>query len=172
MVFLVVFGVAVWTVTSPPILGVQSEAQLGSSLFSFAKSSTVQNFTDGSGGYNFKFGLDYSANVIQGEQVQLAVYCALTAEQISSSFTRGVALSLQSASLSLDGRQDSGVKTASKFQPGLQIFYIQNIDTNIAMGLHNVTARLILSTVDVNYIGNFQGSTQVVMLNVVLNITS
>ncbi|MGI0078262.1 MAG: hypothetical protein ACRECH_01415 [Nitrososphaerales archaeon] len=169
---LVVIGLIVWTIASPPILGVQSEVQLENSLFSYSKSFATQNFTDSSGIYTFKFGLDYSANVSQGEHVQLAVYCALTYEQITSFFTRGVGLVLQSASLSIDGRQDSGVKTSSRFQPGLQIFYIQNLNTNIATGLHNMTARLVVSNVDVNYVGNSLASTQVVLLGGALNITT
>ena len=172
VVTLLLVGVAAWTAASPPILGVQSRAQLDSSLFSYAKSFATQNFTDGSGAYTFRFGFDYSANISQGEKVQLAIYCALTYEHISSPFTRGVALSLQSSSLSIDGRQDAGINTGSRNEPGLQIYYIQNLNTNIPAGLHNMSARLIVSTVDVNYIGNFQGSTQVVTLNGFLNINA
>lgn len=171
-VILLVVGLAAWTAASPPILGVQSEARLNSSLFSFAKSFATQNFTDGSGAYTFRFGFDYSANISQGEKVQLAIYCALTYQDISSPFTRGVALSLQSFSLSIDGRQNAGINTASRTQPGLQIYYIQNLNTNIPAGLHNMSARMIVSTVDVNYIGNLQGSTQVVTLKGFLNINA
>jgi hypothetical protein len=175
LLFLVVVLVilAGWTASSPPTLGVQSQSQLTDSLFSYAQSIVTQNFSDPSGNYVFKFGFDYpNASVPQGQHIQLAVYCALINQQISSFFERGISIALQSGSLLVDGKSDFSVKIISKLQSNIQIFYFQNPNTNIPVGKHNITARLVLSTIVVNYIGSYGGSTEIVTLNGLMNINA
>ncbi len=173
LVVMVVVTLTAWSASSPPVLTVRSQSQLDSTLFSYARSFSTQNFTDGSGIYTFKFGFDYpNTTVSQGERIELGIYCALVNQQITSPFTRGIALNLQSGSLLVNNREDSSIKIVSKTQPGLQAYYIQNPNTNIPLGSYNITARLLLETIDDNYVGNLQGTLQVVNLNGVLNITS
>ena len=172
IIVLLVLGLAIWTATSPQTLEVQSPSQLQTSLLSYSKSFQELNFSDGSGSYSFRLGFDYSSNISIGSKTQLAVYCALVNETISSPLTKGIALGLQSSSLLVDGSRDAGVSLVSRLQAGLETFYFQNPNTNIALGMHNFTARLIISMIDVNFIGNFETGTELVSVSGIINMTS
>jgi len=172
VVVLIVAGLAAWTFESPPMLPVQSQRQLGGTIFSASRVFQSANVSDGSGSYKFKFGMDYDTNITRGQATRLAVYCALTSQQLSSPFARGVTLSLQSATLIVDNSPDESINVATGRQPGLLLYYLENPDTNIALGLHNITARLVFYTVDDNYIGNSQGSLLIIQLNGTMTISS
>jgi hypothetical protein len=165
VIVLIVIGLVVWTVTSPSTLAVQTKNQLENGLFSYSQDTVNYNMTDGSGTYAFKFGLDYSKNLTNDSPVKLTVYCALVNQEISSPFTRGVALALQSSSVSIDQRFDNSIEVTAKIISGLQTysFVIPNLSTT--SGNHSLQVNILVSTVDVNYIGNAGGTYQSVLLN-------
>ncbi len=173
LIFLIVLvgGLSAWTIESPAVMSIQTQNQLNSSLFSYSNTFSEINISDSSGNYGFRFGLAYPPEIQAGVTTRFDVYAALVAEQLTSSFTRGVSLQVQSASLTIDGKPDTGIKIDSKTQPDLQIFYLEFINTTLPDGKHNLSARLIVSTIDINYIGYVSGASQVVVLNGSFNVT-
>jgi len=166
LILLLGIGAEYTVLRAPPILNAQSSAEIKGSILSVARSFENASFTDGSGSYTFRFGFDYPDTPIPaGSATVFKVYAALTSQQITSFFTRGVSLALQSGSLLVDGRFDSGVKIDPTIQANVSTIEFEFVNTSLPQGTHNVTARLILSTVDVDYIGFYTGATQVVQLN-------
>ncbi|MHB8567901.1 MAG: hypothetical protein ACYC7D_14015 [Nitrososphaerales archaeon] len=174
VILAIVLGLAVeyTLLKAPTILEVQSSGALQNSIISVSKSYASANMTDGSGSYGFRFGFDYPDTPIQaGSATVFKVYAALTSEKISSFFTRGVSLQVQSGSLLVDGRYDSGVKVVTSTQHSLETILFEFVNANLPAGSHNASARLVVSSVDVDYLGYFDGSTQVVLLNGTFSIT-
>ena len=168
---LVVVSLSIWTFVSPVPMKVNSESQLSESLFQFAKSTTVANFSDAEGTYSFLFGIDYNSSVASGQETIVSVYASLTSEHLNSGFARGVALRIESATVLFDGIEDLGVKTRITYSPNILIEYLTFVKVGENSGEHLLTARLIVSTVDVNYIGFFLGTESVVSLGGNLTVT-
>jgi hypothetical protein len=162
---LILIGLVIWTVTSPSPLPVQSKTEVQQGLFGFSQNVAAYNVSDGSGTYNFEFGLDYTKNLTTGSPAKITVYCALVDEEITSFFTRGVALTLQSASLSIDNKSDNTLSVSSKVFSNLQTYSFVISALSASAGNHTLQVKLLLSTLDVNYIGNSAGSYQLVLLN-------
>lgn len=167
VVVIIVIAVALsaWTLSSPSVLPVHSQADLENGLFASSYTSVSYNITDGSGEYFFKFGVDYDQTILNHSATEISVYCALAGERITSYITKGVALSLQSSSLVVDGRPFSGSTITSKLESGLQVYSFGIRNFAGPEGNHTFSVLLFVSTVDVNYIGNLPGSFQAVSLN-------
>jgi hypothetical protein len=165
IVGLIIIALVTWTVTSPSPLVVLSQNQLRNGIFGV--SSSVENYSinDGSGTYHFEFGLDYTQNLTAGSATRVAVYSALVGEQISSFFTRGVSLALQSSSVSINGSVDGSAIVTTKKQAGLQTFYFEIPNVPNLHSDDSLQVRILVSTIDVNYVGNTLGSYQPVLLN-------
>jgi hypothetical protein len=171
IVILVVIGLVYWTVSSPPALVLQSHSSIANGIFSFSKSQSSFNITDGSGSYSIKFGLDYLTNITFGSESLIKVYGVLASEQITSQFTRGISLAVNSASLFIDGIDDSSVSASNAITGGILTESFQNPNTSIPIGSHNLTIRMIVSTVDLNYVGYFAGTPEIVVLSGLFNVT-
>lgn len=151
---------------APTIMQVQSSSDQKNSIISVAHVYTNARFSDGSGNYNFRFGFDYpNTSIPSGGATVFKVYGVLTSEQISSFFTRGVSLSLQSGSLIVDGHYDNNAKVDVSTQSSIQVIEFELLNANFTQGSHTVSARLVLSTIDIDYIGYVTGQTQIVELN-------
>ncbi|MDH2900147.1 MAG: hypothetical protein PXY39_04175 [archaeon] len=172
IVSLIVIGLVIWTVTSPSPLPVQSKGQLQSGLFGFSKDVASYNISDGSGSYSFEFGLDYSQNLTSGSPTRIEVYCALVNQQVTSIFTRGVALALQSSSLFIDGTVDNSIDVSSKLISNLQTYSFVIPNLSSPLGNHTIQIRILVSTIDVNYIGSSTGTYQPVLLNGTFTLVS
>jgi hypothetical protein len=173
IVLLIVIGLAVWTFTSPSPLPIQSETQLRSGLFGYSQNVVSYNISDGTGTYDFKFGLDYSRNLTNGSPAKITVYCALVNQQISSFFTRGVALTLQGSSLSIDGRFVNTETVSPSIDSGLQTYsFVIPTVSAISGNHHSLQVNMVVSTIDVNYIGNVGGTYQSVSLNGTFSVAS
>lgn len=171
IILAILIGLLVWTVESPAPIPVQSEAQLEKGLFGGSYSTAGYNISDSSGTYFFKFGLQYDPKIPNASSTRLAVYCGLVGEQITSGFTKGVALSLQTSALLIDGQSYPNVQVSSQRESGLEIFYFGIQDLAVASGNHTVTVKVFLATIDVNYIGNTLGTYQTVSLNGSIDVT-
>ena len=167
----ILIGLFVWTVTSPPTLSVQSVSDLQNGLFGGSSSKQSYNVTDGSGTYQLAFGLQYDQNITAGSMTRIAVYIALESEKISSSFTKGIALTLESSTLSIDGKPVSGVQITSSIQDNLQTYYFALEHAPVSSGNHSLEVGITVSTIDVNYIGSVLGNYQPVNLNGTINIS-
>lgn len=152
-VVLLIAGLAYWSFTAPPPLEVQTPSQLQTGIFSVSRSVSWLNTSDSSGVYSFKLGLDYDSNISQGSSTEVKVYVALVSESISSPFMRKISMAVTSASFFVDGVDDPTVTTKENIVGGLLVESIQNPNTDLSLGLHNFTARLVVSTIDINYIG-------------------
>ncbi len=172
IVLLTIISLVVWTVTSPRPLRVQSESQLQNGLFGGSETTIGYNISDPSGTYHFEFGLDYSENLTSNSATRVAVYCALVNQQITSFFTRGVALALQSSSFLIDGAIDSSAIVKSNLQSNLETFYFEIQNFQAPVGNHTLQVRIFISTVDINYIGNSLGTYQSVVLNGSFTVSS
>ncbi|GEM_PF-1868823 len=172
IVIVIASSLVIWTIEAPETLDPLPSGQLASSLISYSKTIKDYNFTDSSGTYEFRFGIDYQPVVNEGAAAEVIVYAALLSESIHSGFSKGVALSVQSASLALDGKVDTGVKFVTRRQGLIDSFLFQYLNTTLSIGMHNMTARLLVSTVDVDYIGYFEGNLYVVVLNGSFNVTT
>jgi hypothetical protein len=168
---LIIAGLAAWTISSPKPMSLQSPGQLQTGIFSFSKSQIALNTSDGSGSYSFRFGLDYDSNVSAGTQTVFKVYVVLVGEKITSFFTRAVSMDVTSALVLIDGTDDAGVKTSSAINGGILTESLENPNTSLAAGSHNLTVRLIVSTIDLNYVGYSTGPSQVAELSGLFNIT-
>jgi hypothetical protein len=171
-IILIIAGLVVWTLISPKPLAVLSQSQLQNGLFGSSETTAGYNITDASGTYHFEFGIDYSKNLTSNSATRVAVYCALVNEQITSFFTKGVALILQSSSFIIDGKLDSNVVVKSNMQPNLQTYYFEIQNLQASIGNDTLQVRMFLSTVDVNYIGSSVGTYQTVVLNGTFGVSS
>jgi hypothetical protein len=170
-VLLVILGsVLAWTVLSPLPLSPQSQGQLSSSLFSFAKTASILNISDGEGSYSFLFGMDYNGTLTPGIPAIVEVFVSLLSENKSSGFLKGVSLDFVSSGVLVDGSEDTGVKSMVTNSGGIITDRLSGVDINDTGGTHELTARLIISTVDVNYIGFLSGTEQVTSLNGTITI--
>ncbi len=167
---IVLVSLEVWTISAPRILTPQPEASLNSSLFQYAETKNVLNFTDGEGEYSFLFGLDYNSTVAPGEPSIVLVYISMLNEQRSSGFLKGTTLSIISAKVLIDGFEDSGVTSRVSSNGAVLTDRLSDVDINDSSGTHVLTARLIVSTVDVNYIGYSNGSEEPISLNGTITI--
>ncbi len=167
---IILFSLVAWTAFSPAILSPQSEAALSNSLFRYTKSESIVNITDGEGSYSFIFGLDYNETVSPGSPTIVVVFASLLSEQKSGGFLKGVALQVVSSSVLIDGQDETGVRSMVTTSGGIMTDRLSGVDINDTGGSNVIAARLIISTVDVNYIGYLQGSEQAVTLNGTLTI--
>lgn len=170
IIVLLAASLASWTLLSPKYMTVQSNEETSSSIFQYANIRQIVNFSDGEGAYSFLFGLDYNKNVSAGVPTIVAVYASLLSQRTSSSFLRGVALQVTAATILINGVQDEGVKTRFTSNSNILIYYLTDVQVNETGGLYGLSARLVVSTVDVNYIGYFSGTEQVVSLNGTLTV--
>ena len=153
-------GLAVWTWESPTPLASQSSEQ----LISTSPTRSTLNFSDSAGTFQFALGFDYPNGSIQfGSATIFKVYIALTSERLSF-FARGVSLKIQDASLLVDGSLDKKVKVVTTLSLTLDTISFDFVNTSIPAGVHNATARLLVSTVDEFYAGYIGGTTQVAEL--------
>jgi hypothetical protein len=167
---LVVILLLVWTLQAPLVLNRVSD--LSNTVFSSANVVSNSTVTDTSGSYQFAFGFDYNSNVTAGSSAEVVVYAALVSEGTKSPFFRGAALQVQSSSLLIDGVVDTGARFVERSNSQIDSFYFQFINTNLGLGEHNMTARLLLTTIDVGYIGYYQGTSFLVTIPGSFNITS
>ena len=159
----VIIGLVAWTETAPPFLGVQSKNSLQNGLFGTSLAETQRNITNYGGSFSFLFGLDYNQNITRGSASELAVYCVLQSESLGF-FTKGVSLSLDGSSVTIDGNPDSNFTLASRSEPSMQIYYFGNPRIELNSGNHTLQVKLFLSTTEVNYIGYTGGSFMSVLL--------
>jgi len=163
-----VAGLSVWTGESPRPLVSQSSEQLIAS----SPTSSKLNVSDPAGTFQFTFGFDYPNVSIQaGSATVFKVYIALTSEKLSF-FARGVSLNVQDANLLVDGSVDKDVKVVTTLNPTLDTVSFDFVNTSIPAGMHNATARLLISTIDEFYVGYLEGTTQVAELNGSFTIVS
>lgn len=167
---LVVLALVAWTVYSPVTLSPQSESQLSSSLFQYAKTTKLLNISDGEGSYSFLFGLDYNESARSGVPTIVEVFASLVGEDKGTSFLTGVALQIVSSNILIDGSEEFGVVSMVTRSSGILIDRLSNVEINETGGTHLLSARLIVSTVDVNYIGYFTGTDEVVSLNGTISV--
>ncbi|MGH2638151.1 MAG: hypothetical protein ACRDF4_02530 [Rhabdochlamydiaceae bacterium] len=153
-----------WTLLSPHYMSVQDSSEISSSVFQYANDIREVNFTDAGGSYSFLFALDYNKNLTLGQPAVVAVYISLVSEKISSLFEKGVSLKIDGAAALIDGDVAEGSGDRSTFAPNILSVFLTSVKAN-SPGAHSLSARLIVSTVDVNYVGYFSGSEQVVDLN-------
>lgn len=172
IVIVIIIGLLIWTIESPAPLPIQSESQLTNGLFGGSSSTVGYNISDSSGTYFFKFGLDYSSPIPIAGSTRIAVYCGLVSEDIISGMTKGVALSLQSSTLLIDGQSYPNVKVSSQRISGLQAFYFEIQNIALPSGNHTLKIETFLATIDVNYIGNTLGTYLTASLNGTIDVTS
>jgi len=171
-VIIIISGsILAWTILSPRILSPQSKGQLSDSLFGFVKSTSVLNVSDGEGSYSFLFGLDYNATLSPGVPTIVEVFVSLLSENKTSGFLRGVSLDFVSSTVLIDGSEDAGVKSMVTNSGSIITDRLSGVDINDTGGTHQLSARLIISTVDVNYIGFLGGNELVTSLNGTITIT-
>jgi hypothetical protein len=165
LVIIIFLALVAWTAISPTILVPQSTTSLSESLFQYAKDKSTLNITDGEGTYSFLFGIDYNESLNPGVPTIVEVYISMQSEQKSSGFLKGVGLQILSSRVLVDGIEDSGVTSMITTSSGIITDRLSNVDINDTSGIHELSTRLIVSTEDVNYIGYFGGSEQVISLN-------
>jgi hypothetical protein len=170
IVVLLAASLASWTLLSPKYMTVQSGVEDSNSLFQYASSRQVVNFSDAGGSYGFLFGLDYNRNVSAGVPTIVEVYASLISQQKSSGFMRGVALQVTAATVLIDGVEDEGVKIRFTSNSAILIYYLTGVQVNETEGLYSLSVRLVVSTVDVDYVGYFSGNEEVVSLNGTLSV--
>jgi hypothetical protein len=171
LIAIILVSLLLWTVLAPPILLPQSQSSLSNSLFQFAKATKLLNVSDGAGSYSFLMGMDYNETVSPGSPTIVVVFISLVSEQKSSSFLRGVSLAIDNSAVLIDGRDDSGLKSMITRNEGIMTDRLSGLDINQTSGTHSLVTRLIVSTVDVNYIGYVSGNEQVVLLNGTISIS-
>ena len=171
LISIILLSLLLWTVLSPPILLPQSESSLSNSLFQFAKTTKVLNVTDAEGSYSFLMGMDFNETVSPGSPTIVEVLISLANEQKSSAFLRGVSFTIESSAVLIDGRGDAGLKSMSTRNGGIVTDRLSGIDINQTSGIHSLVTRLIVSTVDVNYIGYVSGNEQIVLLNGTISVS-
>ncbi|MDA4112266.1 MAG: hypothetical protein OK439_06970 [Thaumarchaeota archaeon] len=165
IVEIILVSLAIWTIVSPSYLVVQDPSQISDSLFQFAKVREVVNFVDGEGTYAFLFGMDFNNTLSHGIPTIVEVFASLITQHSGSAFIKGVALEVIDANVLIDGVQNSGVNHRFTYHSNILIDYLSFVQNNDTSGSHSISVRLIVSTSDVNYIGYFSGTEQVVSLN-------
>jgi len=95
---------------------------------------------------------------------------SLTSEAKDSGFERGVSMQIISSGVLIDGVEGSGTKTMITASMNLMTDRISNVYINDTSGIHSLSVRLIISVVDVNYIGYLSGNDQLVVLNGTISI--
>lgn len=165
-----VISLAGWTLFSPTVLVPQSQESLSGSLFQFAKTTSQVNITDGEGSYTFLFGVDYNETVSAGIPSIVEAFVSLQYEVKTSDFLRGASLEIDSSSVLIDGHEDGGVNSMVSASGGLITDRLSNVFINETSGNHTLTVRLLVSNVDVNYIGYFPGDEELVVLNGTVSI--
>jgi len=171
-VLVVLAGIlSVWTAESPTPLSPQSSEQLKGSVIAFAPTRTTLDFFNSAGTFRFALGFDYpNVSIRAGSETVFKVYIALTSEQLSF-FARGVSLKINDANLLVDGSEDKGVKVVTTLNPVLDTVSFDFVNTSIPAGVHNATARILVSTVDEFYVGYLDGTSEVAELNATFTIT-
>jgi hypothetical protein len=172
VIAVIVGSLAAWTLLSPAALSPQNNGELYSGIFSASKSVSSLNLSDGAGSYSFLFGLDYVSNISQGSAVEFKVYGALVDQKIDSGFTRAISLQVDSASMFVNSSEDTSSRTSESIRAGIMTESFQNPNTNIPLGVYNLTIRLLVSTVDLNYVGYSVGTMGVVTMAGNFSITS
>ena len=143
----------------------QSNSSLSGPLFQYASEERTINLSDSEGHYSFLFGMSFNENVSRGQTIVVQVFCSLLSQHLTSTIMRGVSLRLVSASASIDGVQAQGIKIRMTFRQNILIIYLTSVKIGQNLGQHSLSARLIISTINVNYLGYFGGPEQVVNLN-------
>jgi hypothetical protein len=170
LIAIIFVSLEVWTVFAPPILNPQSETSLNETLFQYTKTKSILNITDGEGSYSFLFGLDYNETASAGIPSIVLVYVSMLSEQRTSSFLKGTGLAIESANVLIDGVEVSGVKSVVSSTGSILTDRLSNVAINETGGSHQISARLLVSTVDVNYIGYFGGSEEPINLNGTISV--
>lgn len=171
VILVVILSLAAWTAESPAALSPQSQASVSDSLFHFAKTTELVNVTDGEGSYSFLFGMDYNTTVTPGVPTLIEVFASLVSEQKTSAFLKGVTLDIASSDVLLNGSGDSQVTPMILKSSGIIVDRLTELAINETSGVLDLSARLIITVVDVNYIGSFSGNQQVVSLNGTISIS-
>jgi hypothetical protein len=165
IVAVVLVSLAAWTWASPETLSLQPQTSISSSLFQFAKATREFNVTDGEGAYSFLFGIDYNDSTAPGIPTIVDTFVSLVSEQSTSGFLRGVSLNIASASILINGTSATGVKSMLTRNSEIISDRLTGVPIDNSSGRVTISARLIVSVVDVNYIGYFAGNDQIVILN-------
>jgi hypothetical protein len=165
VILILLISIASWTALSPQILSVQSSSRISSSLFQFAKVKQLVNFTNGEGSYTFLFGMDYNDSASPGVPAIVQVFAALVNQGTSSGFLRGVGLQVSHYSVLIDGVEDDGISSRSTNNGAILIARLSQVEINQTGGSHALSVRMIVSTVDINYIGYLSGIEELVSLN-------
>jgi len=166
----ILVSLALWTAFSPTYFSAQTKSEIAD-LFQFAKTTEIVNITDDSGVYSFEFGLDYNSTLSPGIPTIVDAYISLLGAAFHSPLTKGVALQIDDASILFDGIRESAVKQRVNAGQNILFVYLSNVEVNDSSGLHNLSVRLLLSTVYVNYIGYFSGNEFSVTLNGTVKVT-
>ena len=98
------------------------------------------------------------------------VYVSMLTEQRTSGFLKGTGLAIDSAEVLIDGVEVSGVRSAVSSTGSILTDRLSNVAINETGGTHQISARLLVSTVDVNYIGYFGGSEEAISLNGTISV--
>ncbi|HYB04358.1 MAG TPA: hypothetical protein VED17_07845, partial [Nitrososphaerales archaeon] len=170
VIVIILISLEVWTASAPGILTPQSENSVSGTLFQYAVAKSTLNITDGEGSYSFLFGLDYNQSVRPGIPSIVLVYTSMLTEQKTSGFLRGTNLAIDSAKVLIDGIEVLGVKSQVFSNDMILTDRLSDVAINETAGSHQITARLIVSTVDVNYIGYFGGNEEAISLNGTINV--
>jgi len=170
VIVIILISLEAWTASAPGILTPQSETSLNETLFQYAVTRSTLNITDGEGSYSFLFGLDYNESVSPGIPSIVLVYVSMLTEQKTSGFLKGTSLAIDSANVLIDGIEVLGVRSQVSSNGMILTDRLSNVAINETGGSHQITARLIVSTVDVNYIGYFGGNEEAISLNGTINV--
>ncbi|HXQ92451.1 MAG TPA: hypothetical protein VN739_05545 [Nitrososphaerales archaeon] len=169
LIFLI--SISAWTALSPQVLSVQNDSQIAGSLFQFAKAEQLVNFTDGEGSYTFLFGADYNDSAAPGVPTIVEVFASLVKESIGSGFLRGIGLQMVHSTVLIDGVGESGFVSRTTTSDSILVERLSQLEINQTSGTHMISIHMIVSTVDVNYIGYLSGTEQVVNLNGTFSIS-
>jgi hypothetical protein len=171
VIAIVLVSLEAWTASAPQILTPQSEASLNNSLFQYTETKNFWNVTDSEGAYSFLFGMDYNLTVSPGVPSIVLIYVSMLTEQKSSGFLKGTGLAIEGAKILIDGVEDAGVQSRVSSNGMVLTDRLSDVDINETGGTHQLSARLIVSTVDVNYIGYLGGSEEPISLNGTITIS-
>ncbi|MDA4130086.1 MAG: hypothetical protein OK457_04905 [Thaumarchaeota archaeon] len=170
LVEVVLLSLALWTAFSPAYFSVQSKSEIAN-LFQFAKTTENVSITDSTGDYNFVFGMDYNSTQNPSIPTITEVYASLSSATFLSALAKGVALHVDDASIFFDGVQVSGVMQRVNTAQNIIFVYLSYVLVKSTSGVHHLSVRLLLSTVDVNYIGYFSGNQFLAILNGTVEIS-
>jgi hypothetical protein len=170
VVAIVLVSLEAWTASAPQILTPQSEASLSNSLFQYTETKNIWNVSDSEGSYSFLFGMDYNQTMSPGVPSIVLIYISMLTEEKSSGFLKGTGLAIEGAKILIDGVEDAGVQSRVLSNGAVLTDRLSGVDINETGGTHQLSARLIVSTVDVNYIGYLGGSEEPVSLNGTITI--